>query len=223
MMTVTADCLESAALPFTAQIVPAPDGTRPRSIRLFENPFLELATRAHPITPLVWFAPVFVWGTIHALRALGPWRSAPLFALGWFVFSLFQYGLHRFVFHGLLRHARTPTQRLWAFLLHGYHHLYPHDPSRLVMPPLVSWPMALLFAGAYWLWLGPERAIPALTGTLAGYLALFASHAYAHHARPRRGLGKRLRRRHLEHHHRDPDSRFGTTSPLWDVVFRTNG
>ncbi len=223
MIRLTDACLEFARRTVSEANGSAGRPGRPRSIRIFENPVLEFATRAHPVTPAIWFLPFLLWSSIHSFRALGLGSSVPLFVCGWVGFSLFEYFLHRFAFHGLLRGAPSRRRQLWGFLLHGYHHHFPDDPMRLVMPPVISWPVALVFVAAYVLGLGPERAIPAIGGTLCGYLALFSVHYYVHHGRPIRGPGAWLRRYHLRHHHQDPDSRFGVTSPLWDVVFRTTG
>jgi sterol desaturase/sphingolipid hydroxylase (fatty acid hydroxylase superfamily) len=223
MIRLTQACLDAAAQSIDEANAVAGRPHRPRSIRIFENPVLEFATRAHPITPAICFVPLLAWGAFHAVGVLGVRTSAPLFVGGWVGFSLFEYLLHRFGFHGLLRGARTHRRQVWGFLLHGYHHHFPNDPMRLVMPPLISLPVALLFTGGYVLSLGPERAIPAVCGTLGGYLALFSVHYSLHHARPRRGPGRWLRRYHLLHHHRDAHSRYGVTSPLWDAVFGTTG
>ncbi len=223
MIRFTPACLDAARLSVREANAAAARPRTQRSIRIFENRLLEFVTRAHPATPAIWFVPFLVWGAIHSVRALGLQSSALPFVCGWVGFSLFEYLLHRFAFHRLLSGTPGPQRQLWGFLLHGYHHHFPDDPMRLVMPPPISWPVALLFAGAYTFCLGPERAIPAMGGTLSGYLALFSVHYYVHHARPARGPGRWLRRYHLRHHHQDPDSRFGVTSPLWDVVFRTTG
>jgi len=222
-MRLTPACLQAASssVDDIKALTGRPD--RPRSIRLFENPILEFASRAHPVTPALWFLPLLVWGAIHSLERLGLRSSAPLFLGGWVGFSLFEYLLHRFAFHGLLRATRSRRRQVWGFLVHGYHHHFPNDSMRLVMPPLLSWPVAFLFVVGYEICLGPERAIPAISGTLGGYLALFSVHYYVHHSRPAWGLGQWLRRYHLRHHHQDTDSRYGVTSPFWDVVFRTTG
>ena len=223
MIRLTPACLEAAAHPVEVANSLAGRPRTPRSIRLFENSILEAASRAHPVAPAVCFLPLLLWTVIHSLGALGLRRCAPLFICGWVGFSLFEYFLHRFVFHGLLRGTPSGRRHVWGFVLHGYHHHFPNDPRRLVLPPLFSWPIALLFAGAYLLFLGPERAIPAMGGTLAGYLSLFSVHYYVHHARSARGPGRWLRRYHLRHHHQDANSRYGVTSPVWDVVFGTTG
>jgi sterol desaturase/sphingolipid hydroxylase (fatty acid hydroxylase superfamily) len=191
-------------------------------------------SRAHPVTPGVWFGPFIVWAlvTTPARIARMPGgtghldtiaRTTPLlFIAGVVVFSLFEYALHRLAFHGLMRWAvKDARVRFAAFMAHGYHHEFPDDRSRLVMPPMISWPLAALFAGLYLGLLGPERGLPMLAGTMTGYIAYDWIHYYTHHFRPRSRLGKWLRAYHLRHHHQDPNAFFGISSPLWDLAFGT--
>jgi hypothetical protein len=56
-------------------------------------------------------------------------------------------------------------------MAHGYHHEFPSDRSRLVMPPMISWPLAVMFVTVYWLLLGRAQCLPMLAGTMAGYIA----------------------------------------------------
>ncbi len=194
----------------------------PRSIRVFESSLLELMSRAHPITPGVWFGPFILWAGATTPARIGLLATTLLFVSGVAVFSLSEYGLHRLVFHGLMRRAAKDARvRFVAFMAHGYHHEFPDDPLRLVMPPMISWPLALMFAGFYFLLLGGERFLPALAGTMAGYLAYDWIHYYTHHFHPRTRLGKWMRAYHLRHHYQDPNAFFGISSPAWDLVFGT--
>ena len=153
---------------------------------------------------------------------IGAAATLGLFTAGMLIFSLFEYGLHRFVFHGVIRLAcRDPRYRFTAFMVHGYHHAFPNDRWRLVMPPMISWPLAVAFALVYVTALGEARALPLLAGTMAGYVTYDWMHYFAHHARPKSRLGKWLRRYHLRHHFQDEDAFFGISSPLWDAVFGT--
>lgn len=194
----------------------------PESIRVFENPVLEFLSRAHPITPGVWFGPFVAYAWVTSPGRIGAATTALLFGAGVAVFSLFEYGLHRVAFHGLMRRAAKDARfRFAAFMAHGYHHEFPNDRSRLVMPPMISWPLAALFAGFYFLVLGPERFMPVLAGTMTGYIAYDWIHYYTHHFRPRMRLGKWVRAYHLRHHYQDPDAFFGISSPVWDLAFGT--
>ena len=56
--------------------------------------------------------------------------------------------------------------------------------SRLVMPPMISWPLAVIFARALLAAARPARHLPMLAGTMAGYIAYDWVHYYTHHSRP---------------------------------------
>ncbi len=214
-------CKQAAQASWTHRWRPAPNVTPPQSIRLFENYWVErMLARAHPVTPALWFGPLIIYGLWLGVSKLGVQLALALAAAGWLVWSLLEYLLHRFVFH---RGGYTETQRLRAFLLHGYHHLFPNDGMRLVAPPLMSWPIgACIFAICYFT-LGSEVGPVLFAGIAAGYIAYDWIHYATHHFKLSGRLGGWLKRYHLLHHFdgRAEGTRFGVSSPLWDVVFRT--
>jgi sterol desaturase/sphingolipid hydroxylase (fatty acid hydroxylase superfamily) len=113
-----------------------------------------------------------------------------------------------------------------TFLFHGIHHAQPQCKTRLVMPPVVSIPMALLFYGLFSLVLSKLigaslRVAPVFAGFISGYLAYDLTHYATHHLPMRKGFGKFLKRYHNQHHYKTPNQRFGVSSPLWDIVFGT--
>lgn len=195
---------------------------RPVSIRVFRSRVIEeVFAKAHPITPIVWFGPLIAYAVYRTAQG-GPiaWaRGIGLFTAGWLVWTLLEYLLHRYLFH---LPAETREQKLRAFLIHGYHHQFPSDPMRLVAPPLMSWPIAVVVGGSYHLALGPGDSWLALfAGTCVGYLAYDWIHYYTHHFHPKWPLGKWLRKYHMLHHFDDDATRYGISSPLWDLVFGT--
>lgn len=219
LFDLTQECLDAAEGKCPPPAV-GPDGKRakpPVGIPVFRNPFVEKwLAQAHPITPGIWFGWIVVYGLYAGIVDHG-WLAGPLFVVGILITTLLEYCLHRFVFH---REFAGEKGRLRHFLLHGYHHEFPNDPMRLVLPPIGIWPVAVLVGvlwrlvfGAYW-W-------PIFAGTAAGYIAYDWTHYYTHHFRPKRGLGKWLKRYHMLHHHDSPHHRYGITSPLWDLVFGT--
>ena len=62
--------------------------------------------------------------------------------LGLMLWTLAEYLLHRFLFHFP---AKTPRQERISFLFRGIHHEQPKIITRLVMPPAVSIPLALVY------------------------------------------------------------------------------
>ena len=187
-------------------------------MRIFRSRALEAFTRTPPWAPYVVVSPI-----IAALLLAGATRVAVLeitglVLAGVLAWTLVEYLMHRFLFHF---RARTPRGRVVSFLVHGHHHLYPDDPSRIAATPLQFGSLALLAGGVSHLALGPRSWAPALAGFLIGYLAYEAIHFFAHYGSPRTSLGRALRRHHLRHHHESARARWGISSPLWDWVFRT--
>ena len=188
---------------------------------MFENPILEWGSRVHPVVPPLIYLPVIGFLLTRGLghEGLSVGSVAVVFVLGLVAWSLGEYLLHRFVFH------LEPDSR-WGkqlhFIIHGVHHDFPHDPMRLVMPPSVSIPLAIVFWFAFRAVLGPAWALPAFAGFLFGYLVYDMAHYHMHHHRSKNRLSLALRRYHYRHHFQQSDRGFGVTSPLWDRVFRTS-
>jgi len=194
------------------------DARRPR--RLFTDRRLERLTRSHPLTPLLWLAGPALAGLISPLWLGGISLAGHVsyLAVGVLVWTLFEYVLHRWVLH---LPAEGEGADIAAYLMHGHHHIDPEDPHRLVATP-IQWLSALaLFGGLSALLLPTPHWISASTGFVLGYLAYEWIHWSAHHRTPRTRVGRWLRRHHLRHHFESPDARFGISSPLWDVMFRT--
>ena len=189
------------------------------TVRMFESDFMEFFTRVHPVTPLVIYLPVigYMLHTAVEQRGLSIGAVTGLFLLGLFLWSLVEYAMHRWVFH------YEPTSR-WGkqlhFLLHGVHHDYPQDAKRLVMPPVVSIPLALGFYGIF-LGIFGRLAPAAFAGLIFGYLCYDMIHYAAHHFSMKKGVWLWLKQYHMRHHYKDDHAGYGVSSPLWDHVFRT--
>ncbi len=195
-------------------------------IRLFQSDFLEFFTHIHPAVVAAIYGPAVVAFGVQAVssRPAGPALYLPLaFALGVALWTLTEYSLHRFVFH---HQPRTPRQERITFLFHGVHHAQPQSRTRLVMPPVVSIPLAALVYGVFWLVLDVLLGVghwvaPLFCGFLAGYLAYDMTHYSLHHANIQGGYLAMVRKHHMRHHGQTPNMRFGVTSPFWDRVFGT--
>src|SRR5688500_19686910 len=185
---------------------------------MFENRFLDRFTLVHPAVPLIIDVPVIALLFEDGVTDVG-WGTGVLMALAGYAFwTLTEYWLHRVVFHF------EPEGGIGArlhWMIHGVHHDHPNDPLRLVMPPSASVPLALVFAGVFWLVLGGQWFMPFLSGFLAGYLIYDMIHYHVHHHRPRTRVGRRLRELHMRHHFQDDERGFGVSAPYWDHVFGT--
>jgi sterol desaturase/sphingolipid hydroxylase (fatty acid hydroxylase superfamily) len=115
--------------------------------------------------------------------------------------------------------AESPAGKKMAYMVHGVHHEYPRDKTRLFMPPLpsifIAWVLFLLFDIA----LG-DKVFAFFPGFLFGYLIYGSMHYAIHAFAPPRVL-KALWRNHHLHHYKTPDKGFGVSSVLWDIVFGT--
>jgi sterol desaturase/sphingolipid hydroxylase (fatty acid hydroxylase superfamily) len=200
----------------------------PEPIRLFQSNFLEFFTHISPVTVTIIWLPVagFFLGrsilTSQGATAF-PWHIPAGFILGLFLWTLAEYLLHRFVFH---YPPKGSLQERIVFLFHGIHHAQPQCKTRLVMPPVVSIPLSVVFYGLFYGIAGQllralEWVDPLVSGFIIGYLVYDLTHYATHHFAMRSGVLKFLKRYHMQHHYKSPDQRFGVSSPLWDVVFRT--
>lgn len=194
-----------------------PVSNKNESIRLFNNGFLEFFSHIHPATPFVVFVPVVLYFLFTAHQSQPFYIAVPLWSLGVLMWTLLEYTLHRFVFHW---DAKSPLGKRFVFLLHGVHHDYPRDATRLVMPLLVSVPLAFFFYFLFQSLFAPYHE-GLFAGLVSGYLAYDFSHFAFHHFQMRGPIATYLKICHLKHHYSDPNTGFGVSSPLWDFIFRT--
>lgn len=196
-------------------------------IRLFKSDFLEFFSHVSPVTITVIWLPVALYFLVRLLinpvAGVSAWVILPGVLVGLFIWSFAEYTLHRFVFHFRPRNA---AQERITFLFHGVHHAQPQCKTRLVMPPVVALPLALLFYGLFVLVFGviggvPYMVGPLFSGFILGYLVYDLTHYATHHFPMRSGYLKFLKRYHMQHHYKTPEQRYGVSSPVWDKVFRT--
>uniref|UniRef100_A0A8D0AYM7 Fatty acid 2-hydroxylase n=1 Tax=Sander lucioperca TaxID=283035 RepID=A0A8D0AYM7_SANLU len=195
-----------------------------RPIRLFGNPFLEASTKTSWYwVPVVWLPVVFYFSWhCYTTLAKGTTRleltsdfSIPihehifplLFLLGWFLWSLIEYCIHRFVFH-----MKPPAHNYYLitlhFLLHGQHHKSPFDGSRLYLFLCSTLPVIL--------------GTSVFVGGLCGYVVYDMIHYYLHYGSPKRGSYMyNLKAYHVKHHFEHQRAGFGITTKFWDHPFNT--
>ena len=197
-----------------------PDWLKPRrgSPRMFENPLFEKFSRVHPATPIVLYSPLALFMLWMALKKTPAHIIPFLFVGGVLTWTFLEYLIHRFAFHF---EPRSAIGRKIHFIVHGVHHMYPWDYSRLVMPPAVSITLAVIFWLITRTLLG-DFAFGFFAGMTVGYIAYDMIHFCVHRYKaPQNKVLRKLWEHHLKHHFSNPNKRFGVSSPLWDVVFRT--
>jgi len=191
---------------------------RNESVRLFRNNFLEYFSHIHPATPAVVYIPITAIISYYGLSRTSVENFIFMLLSGIVIWSLLEYLIHRFAFH---YQPKTDLGKRIHFLSHGVHHDYPRDRTRLVMPLLVSLPLAILLYFVFLLVFGSNYFLPAYAGLLIGYVAYDTIHYATHHWKMSGPIGKFLKDYHLKHHYVDPDSAYGVSNPLWDFVFLT--
>lgn len=191
---------------------------RDESVRLFKNNFLEYFSHIHPATPIVVYLPVISVVSYFGLQKTNTVSFVLMFLTGVLFWTLLEYVMHRFVFH---YEPKTELGQRIHFLSHGVHHDYPRDRTRLVMPLLVSLPLALFFYALFLFIFGINYFLPAYAGLLLGYVTYDTIHFATHHWKMTSPLGRWLKEYHLKHHYVDPDTAYGVSNPLWDYVFFT--
>ena len=133
---------------------------------LFESRFLDFFSRVHPAIPALIFVPVvLVCAWLGLDRGYNVLQVAGLIALGLLIWTLTEYWLHRLVFHWEPDH---PLGSRLHFIMHGVHHDHPNDRLRLVMPPAVSIPLAVLFFFLFDLIFGTPAVYPLFAGFIVG-------------------------------------------------------
>lgn len=69
--------------------------------------------------------------------------------------------------------------------------------------------------------LGPVWADPFMIFFSLGYLSYDYIHFYTHRVTPSTRVAKLIKKNHMIHHFEDSKTRWGVSSPLWDLVFGT--
>ncbi len=185
----------------------------------FRHPLVERLSRTHIALPIALFlslaAGLFAYAQYYSLLPFG--RATALFLLGLVGFTLFEYLMHRYVFH-MSTHTRFRARVQHIF--HGVHHAVPKDKDRLAMPPLMSITLATLLFMLF-RWAMGAAAFAFLPGFLTGYALYLLVHYVVHAYRPPRNAFRVLWTHHAIHHYKDDQRAFGVSSPLWDYVFGT--
>ena len=118
----------------------APTPPRPKhkgSAQLFQNPVLEHLTHTHFALPVAIFLSTAGVSLYYCLtRSLLTGLAAfGLFLAGLLLFTLAEYLMHRFVYQLT---TTTPGRAKFQYIMHGVHHEYPKDKTRLAMPPILT-------------------------------------------------------------------------------------
>ena len=98
--------------------------------QLFRNHYLEYLTKTHPLVIWGMYIPIISFLLYYSISAvdLSAGTIALVFLGGMFSWTLFEYIMHRFVFHFI---AESPKAKRIVYVMHGNHHEYPRDKELL--------------------------------------------------------------------------------------------
>lgn len=188
--------------------------------QLFTNPFLEALTKSSALESTlssIGIAICCIWVGLKISPGFTAGKVATWFLVGLITWSLFEYLLHRYLFH-LSETAFKGSARL-TYILHGVHHEYPNDAQRTLMPFVPKVLFSLVFFGIFYLLLGKFGPFFS-AGFIIGYYLYSIIHYSIHRFKAPKML-KSLWTHHHLHHHLHDDKAFGVSSVLWDKVFDT--
>ncbi len=189
------------------------------SAQLFENPTLERLTHTHialPVSIFLLTAVISAWygitrGLMVGLSGVG------LFLGGWLLFTFVEYCVHRYLYH---MPASTEARAKLQYTMHGVHHEYPKDKTRLAMPPIITVFVAALLFVVFRFVFG-SLAFGVLAGFTFGYALYLFVHYSIHAYAPPQNFLKVWWSHHAMHHYRQDEEAFGVTTTLWDRVIGT--
>jgi len=191
------------------------------TVRMFKSDFMEAFSRVHYLVPPIIYVPVII---VMLYFSIAVYHISLLNIIGLIIggiaaWSLTEYLLHRFIFH---YKAKSEFGKKIHFIFHGVHHDYPSDSKRLVMPPSVSIPLAVIFFFIFRLIFGEIMMLPLFSGFIAGYLFYDLTHYAIHHFNMHSKFWLAIKNHHMLHHYHDEYKGYGVSSPFWDYIFRTN-
>jgi 4-hydroxysphinganine ceramide fatty acyl 2-hydroxylase len=186
--------------------------------RLFKSDYMEIVTKTHPVVIYSIYFPAIVFFLYYAAayKHFSCGSIILLFIAGILTWTLFEYILHRWLFHMAVESEQA--KRI-TYAIHGVHHEFPRDKERLFMPPVPSIIIASIFFSLWYLIMG-WKSLAFFSGFVFGYL-IYGSMHFAIHAFTPPPFLKALWRNHHLHHYKYPGKGFGVSSVLWDIVFRS--
>ena len=188
------------------------------SARLFKNPILEWLSHTHFAVPVIFYycvaATAFIFATQVPVNLI---HAVWLFPIGIILFTLVEYSIHRFVFHF---NAKTERQLELQYHMHGVHHEYPRDKSRLVMPMAMS---LVISTGFFFLFrsLTGNYGLLLFSGFSAGYSSYLLIHYAVHALKPPKNFLRFYWKHHSLHHYSSVNTAYSVSFPLWDYLFGT--
>lgn len=191
--------------------------------QIFKNPLLESLTKTNPTSNVIVYGLSLLLLAYYAFEIVGVnlYAFLSLFVLGVFFWTFAEYMLHRYLFHWV---GHSKIVQRFHYIMHGSHHKFPRDKSRLLMPPVPGLIMASLlfsiFYGFFYVLQIQDLCFGFFSGFFCGYLIYSFVHRAIHLKRPPKRF-KHIWLHHNIHHYKHPDKAFGVSNTFWDKIFGT--
>ena len=203
--------------------------TRPQGVPFAAYKRQQAAISRHRLYPLTAFYTGYsVLTLVLAFRSAHPFLGIAFYLAGIPVWTFVEYLSHRFVLHGRFKKSQKWYKKWYKSLankyldpLHWEHHERPFDGLHIngslkdLLPLfVVAAPLSFLF---------PVYTAPMVLAAVAqGYIAEEWIHHSVHYYNFRSPYFRYIKKHHFYHHTSQGMTRgFGTTSGMWDVVFKT--
>lgn len=145
------------------------------------------------------------------------WNETHLLAFGIGIvgWTLAEYSIHRWVFHG--------TSKWESALLHRQHHRDVGYFATWAQKGIAAAQVLPILVGIAWVFLDLTLSLSFGAGFVAMYLVYQQFHQDTHEIAPKTAYGRWCRKQHFTHHFHTPHLNHGVTCPWWDMVFQTYG
>ena len=102
---------------------------------MFDRPWMDRFTRIHvAVVPLIFVPAILIMAYVGATNT-SAWRFFAYLGVGYVLWTLTEYWLHRVVFH-FEPEGGVGARMHW--MIHGVHHDHPNDPMRLVIETMLK-------------------------------------------------------------------------------------
>jgi hypothetical protein len=188
-------------------------------VEVYENPVANLLTHSTLLLSMLFWLPV-VGYMLDGYTASSGMVIGLIYGLcgfvWWFVYAYHFHRLHHTEVDQ--KWATSYWRRLWHFNGHGYHHMFPHDPRRIVIHPMIASCAILptIYAGS---WVAATHYRIFMAGLILGHLFVEVVHFSLHYDTMLTPYVKPLQHHHMCHHYKIPHRFFAYGHKLEDTIW----
>jgi len=186
-------------------------------------PFVHIFASSHPILNALTIVPLVALLLIYGAPEMALQKS-PIYlglaAVAWVYWTFFEYGFHRWVYHGKYRPGRLKD---FVDSFHIYHHRNLEDHRVLTAGPMMIVPIGAFLLAPWWLVLhqSPDLFAMMAISLLVNYYFYEWVHFLIHRSNMKNRYIRFISEFHNHHHEKNWTKNFGNTTSLWDHLCGT--